>query len=66
MDVVGMQHHRPFQGDQRKRAHQPMGKGVGGHQHPVYDGSVRLHRLNRGVDGCLSQREASGFSLKSQ
>ena len=43
-----------------------MGKGVGGHQHPVYDGGVRLHRLNRGVDDCLSQREASGFSLKSQ
>ena len=43
-----------------------MGKGVGGHQHPVYDGGVRLHRLNRGVDVCLSQREASGISLKSQ
>ena len=66
MDVVDLQHHRPFQGDQRKRAYQPMGEGVGGHQHPVYDGGVRLHRTNRGVDVCLSQREASGFSLKSQ
>lgn len=42
------------------------GKVFGGHQHPVYDGSVRLHRINRGVDVCLSQREAGGFSLKSQ
>ena len=66
MDVVGMQHHRPFQGDQRKRAHQPMGKGVGSHQHPVYDGGVCLHRVTRGVSVCISQQRADDFLLKSQ
>lgn len=61
-----MQHHRPFQGDQRKRTHQPMGEGVGGHQHPVYDGGVRLHRVAWRKSACISQREADGFLLKSQ
>lgn len=48
------------------RAHQSMGEGVGGHQHPVYDGSVRLHRVARRKGACISQQEADGFSLKSQ
>lgn len=48
------------------RAHQPMGEGVGSHQHPVYDGGVRLHRVARRTSTCISQREAGGFLLKSQ
>lgn len=48
------------------RAHQSMGKGAGDHQHPVYDGSVRLHRIAWRKGACISQREADGFLLKSQ
>lgn len=48
------------------RMHQSMGEGVGGHQHPIYDGGVRLHRIARGTAVSISQREADGFLLKSQ
>lgn len=43
------------------RAYQSMGKGVGGHQHRLYDGSVRLHRVARGKGACIRVTHMEGI-----